>query len=303
MTSAPSGRAAGQEIKPAIVLAAFGTTEPQALEAIINIKNKVEQAFPDHETRLAFTSRIIRRVWSRRAADESFKKDHPGIPTEIYTVKSPLSTLALLAEDGPRPILVQSLHVTDGAEYRELAEVVAQLAGIKASAPARRPFPDLRLGPPALGDGGERYLTRAARALKDLVRAAEKAGAVLVLMGHGNEHLHQAVYGQLEQILRSEYRPDIFIGLVEGQPGLEEVLAGLDRLPTPPARALLAPLMVVAGDHAKNDLAGDDDDSWASVFRARGLSVETRLRGLGSDDDWADIYLEHIREALQAANK
>ena len=303
MTSNSPGRSGGQETKPAIVLAAFGTTEPSALEAIINIKTKVEQAFPDHETRLAFTSRIIRRVWNRRATDDSFKKDHPEIPAEIYTVKSPLSTLALLGEDGPRPILVQSLHVTDGAEYRELAEVVSQLAGIKASAPARRPFPDLRLGPPALGDGGERYLTRAARALNGLVRTAEAAGAALVLMGHGNEHLHQAVYGDLERKLRAAYRPDIFIGLVEGQPGLTEVLAGLDSLPTPPAKALMAPLMVVAGDHAKNDLAGDDDDSWASVFRARGLTVETRLQGLGSTDDWADIYLEHIRETFQTANK
>lgn len=302
MTNAASDRSAGRQNPPAIVLAAFGTTETQALGAILNISSRVQAAFPKGEVHLAFTSRIIRRIWAQRAADQDYRLAHPEVPSEVYEVKSPLATLALLAEDGPRPLAVQSLHVTCGAEFRELESVVEQLAGLKTATAARHPFPGLTLGVPALGDGGEKYLARAARGLKSLIEAADQAGAALVLMGHGNERLHQAVYSDLEKRLRVQYnRPDIFIGLVEGNPGLEDLLTDMDRLPESPKTVLLAPLMVVAGDHAKNDLAGDEPDSWASVFRARGLDVHTRLQGLGSDDDWADIYIEHLRKLCPAA--
>lgn len=294
MSRHSSGRR-GQAPPPAIVLAAFGTTDAEALTAITHIQSRVRAAFPDHEIRLAFTSGVIRRVWRARSGDADFRAKHPGVPPEIYAITNVLSALASLTEDGPRRILAQSLHVTDGAEYRDLKALVAALAGIETVKPSGRPFPGLTLGEPALGDGGDRYLRRAAEALAPLLRRAEESGAALALMGHGNEHLKPDVYGRLEALLRKSY-PLTFIGLVEGEPEIGAVIEALNSRPDRPEAALLAPLMVVAGDHAKNDLAGEGDDSWASIFRAGGYKVATHQEGLGSLDAWADIYVEHLRE-------
>lgn len=280
---------------PAIVLAAFGTTDEEALGALTHIRNRVQSAFPDHETVLALTSGFIRRVWRRRAGQADYRREHPNLAEETFQPLSPLSALAALQEDGPRQILVQSLHVTDGAEYRDLAAVVSQLAGIGALNPAGPPFPGLALGQPALGDGGEKYLQRAAEALADLVAEARRRSAALVLMGHGNEHFQQVVYSDLQRVLRDLYGPDIFLGLVEGGPGLSEVIAGL-KAGEPGRTVLLAPLMIVAGDHARNDLAGPEPDSWASVLGTEGYRIEVHLKGLGLNDSWADIYVEHLRE-------
>lgn len=292
---------------PAVVLAAFGTTDEVALEAIIHIRDRVRAAFPDHEIHLAFTSRIVRRVWLRRAASAEYRRAHPEVPADIYHPFSPLSVLAALQEDGPRRVLVQSLHVADGAEYRDLKAVVRQLAGIRALHSSGRPFPALALGPPALGDGGEAQLTRAAEALGPLAAEARARGAALVLMGHGHERLQQTVFGRLKKKLRQRYSPEIYLGLVEGRPGLDDILGEMARSGKErktaggamPGAVLLAPLMVVAGEHARRDLAGETPDSWASVFAARGWEVRVHLKGLGLDDAWADLYVDHLR-ALEA---
>lgn len=284
---------------PAIVLAAFGTTDEEALAALTHIKTRVEAAFPGQEIILALTSRFIRQVWRRRAGEAEYRRAHPDLPEEIFQPVNPLSALAALQEDGPRRVLVQSLHVTDGTEYRDLAAVVSQLAGITALHPAGPPFPGLKLGPPALGDGSEKYLKRAAEALAGLVAEAARREAALVLMGHGNEHFQQTVYSDLEAVLRERFGPDIFLGLVEGDPGLAEIAAGL-RAGGTGRTVLLAPLMVVAGDHARNDLAGPEADSWASVLAAEGHRIEIHLRGLGLIDSWADIYVEHLKEMSRA---
>jgi Cobalamin biosynthesis protein CbiK, Co2+ chelatase len=284
---------------PAIVLAAFGTTDEEAIGALTHIKRRVQAAFPDHETVLALTSRFIRRVWLRRALQAEYRLAHPELPEEIFRPLDPLSALAGLQQNGPRRVLVQSLHVTDGTEYRDLAAMVTQLAGITALNPAGPPFPGLALGPPALGDGSEIYLHRAAEALGELAAEARRRQAALVLMGHGNEHLQQRVYDDLAKMLRDRYDPDIHLGLVEGGPGLPEVVAGL-RAGRPGRTLLLAPLMVVAGDHARNDLAGDEPESWASILAAEGYRIEVHLQGLGLNDSWADIYVEHLRELSRA---
>ncbi|MCD8138526.1 MAG: sirohydrochlorin cobaltochelatase [Planctomycetaceae bacterium] len=282
--------------KPAIVLAAFGTTEVGAVKSILNIKNRVEAAFPDYDVRLAFTSNIIRGIWHERARDAAFQAENPGIPAEVYCVGNVLSTLARLQEDGGRLILVQSLHVTDGEEYNDLASLVATLGGYKTAKAARQPFPWIGVGEPALGvgDGQDAYLNRAAQALTPLMDKAKSANAALVLMAHGNEHLNQAVFGKLETTLRKHY-PATSIGTVEAAPLGEDVVEALRADADAPRRVLLAPMMVVAGDHTLNDMAGDDDDSWASLFRAAGFEVDCHLEGLGSNDNWADIYIEHLK--------
>ncbi len=283
--------------KPAIVLAAFGTTEVGAVDSILNIKRRVEAAFPNYDVHLAFTSNIIRAIWRQRAADADFQRDNPGIPAEVYCVRSAMATLGLLQDTGRRPILVQSLHVTDGEEYTDLENLVKTLANYDTMKPRLKPFPWIGLGQPALGleDGSEANLNRAAVAIEPLWREAQAKGAALVLMAHGNEHLNQNVFAKLETILRQKYGSTIFIGTVEAEPLGEDVVRAVQATANAPKKVLLAPLMVVAGDHAVNDMAGEDDNSWLNLFKAAGFEVNTHLVGLGSNDAWADIYVEHLK--------
>ncbi|MDR0882953.1 MAG: sirohydrochlorin cobaltochelatase [Candidatus Adiutrix sp.] len=283
--------------KPALVLAAFGTTEAEALKSILNIRDRVAAAFPGYDVHLAFTSNIIRDIWRQRAGDAAYKAAHPGIPREIYEIGNTLTVLANIQETGARLVLVQSLHITDGEEYRDLANLVNTLAGLKPLKAVLHPFPWIGLGDPALGtgDGQPQYLERAATALAPLAEKARKSGAALVLMGHGNEHLTQAVYGKFQAQLRQKYGSQIYIGTVEAPPLVDDVIAAIGQSPNKPRSVLLAPMMVVAGDHARNDMAGDEDDSWASKFKASGYEVAHHLEGLGSNDSWADIYVEHLK--------
>jgi sirohydrochlorin cobaltochelatase len=278
---------------PVIVLAAFGVSDPTALGALLNIKGRVSAAWPAAETRLAFTSRVLRGVWRRRAGQDDFRAENPSLSEDIYHIQSPLALLAKIQEEAPRPILVQSLHVAEGEEYTDLKNLVKALAGIETVRPDQRPFPNLILGPPALGSGSPDYLEPAARALKPLAERAHRANAALVLMGHGSRRLALGVYGDLEKEIRRGY-PPTYVGLVEGGP--EEILSALDK----PRPVLLAPLLTVAGEHARKDLAGPEDDSWASRFRAAGHEVEVYLEGLGASDAWADLYVENVRRGLAA---
>jgi len=130
-------------------------------------------------------------------------------------------------------------------------------------------------------------------ALAPLAEEARKKNAALVLMGHGNENLEVASYKKLEQALQKTYGPEAALGLVEGRPGFEDALKEVEL--SGGKAVLLAPLMLVAGDHAKNDMAGGDEGSWASRFKAKGYTVFTHLEGLGSNNAWADIYVAHLK--------
>ncbi|MDR3204031.1 MAG: sirohydrochlorin cobaltochelatase [Deltaproteobacteria bacterium] len=310
-SSSPASAYERPDTQPAIVLAAFGTTEVGALKSILNIRDKVKSAFPTYEVRLAFTSNIIRSIWHKRAKDDEFKKQNPNVPADIYEVKNALSVLADLQEDGARLILVQSLHITDGEEYKDLDNLVKALASYQTVKPILKPFPWIGVGEPGLGlnDGDPKEIEKAVKALSQLAHKAKSSQAALVLMGHGNEHLTQQVFSRLEQALQKAYGPDIYVGTVEAAPGAPEILEKIKKSAKAPKKALLAPLMIVAGDHALNDMAGDEPDSWASTLKNGGLEVETFLEGLGSNDSWVEIYVEHLKalapkvEAQKAKDK
>ena len=286
-------------LKPAIVLAAFGTSEVDALESILNVEKKVREAFPGYDVHLAFTSNIIRNIWHHRAKETKFKSENK-IPAEIYTITNPLTTLALLQEEGPRPIMVQSLHITNGSEFDHLKSIVDQLNGIKVLQESKKPFPSLALGESALGNGDQANLDRAAKALESLVTMAKADGSALVLMGHGNEHKDVKSYRDFAAAMNKMYGHPIFLGLVEGSPEFDDVLAELKKANV--KKVLLAPFMLVAGDHAKNDMAGDEEDSWATMLKAEGITVKTHVQGLGAIDAWADIYVERLK-ALEGSLK
>jgi len=299
LVAAPAQAYDREPQKTAIVLAAFGTTDVEALEAILNVEKKVKAAFPDHDVHLAFTSNIIRGIWHDRADDAAFKAENK-VPEELYVIGNPLTVLAQIQEAGSRDILVQSLHITNGSEFGDLKNIVTQLAGIDALQESKKPFPYLVLGDSALSSGSAAELDRAAKALAGLVEEAKRDGSALVLMGHGNEHLDVKSYRDFAAAMNKMYGHPIFLGLVEGDPGFDQVMGDLKKANV--KKVFMAPFMLVAGDHAKNDMAGEEDDSWAKQFQAAGITVRTSLKGLGTIDQWADIYVERLK-ALDEAHK
>jgi len=285
--------------KKAIVIACFGTTYPQTLIDILDIKESIQKAFPDAKVRLAFTSNIIRRIWQKRRHDPKYK----NVPEEIRYVKSPLATIADLQDEGYKTIIVQPTHLYAGEEFADLTSYIRALNQIKTIKPKYMPFHKLVLGRPILGMPGPQHdyhidLEIAAKALRDDVEFAKKRNAALVYMGHGNEFYSTGAYIELQQTMRKMY-PDvkIFIGTVEGFPTLEDVIKGL--VHTRVKRVVLKPLMIVAGDHARNDMAGDDKDSWKNRIKAKGIEVIPVIKGLGEKKSIRQILIQHIKDAAK----
>lgn len=286
--------------KHAIVLAAFGTSYPEALNSILNIKAKVEQTNPDIPVKLAFTSSIIRKKWQHRQTDVVWQKANPTVPQEVLHVKSPLATIADLQNDGYKAITVQSLHVFAGEEFEDLKSTMIGLRSIRTIKAKSLPFKTLRLGRPALGMPGDAYpytedIITAAKILKADVVEAKKANAALVYMGHGNDFFTTGAYAEMQREMQRMYNHPVFISCVEGFPNFDDLLASLKA--SGKKNIIMKPFMVVAGDHASNDMAGDEDDSWKVMLTKAGYTVTTELRGLGSVDGWANIYVRHLKDA------
>ncbi|MGL1861830.1 MAG: sirohydrochlorin cobaltochelatase [Pseudodesulfovibrio sp.] len=285
----------------AIVLAAFGTSYPQALDSILNIKTRIEKANPNTPVKLAFTSDIIRKKWHKRQNNTAWLKSNPTVPEEILFIKNPLATIADLQNAGYKDITVQSLHVFAGEEFDDLKNTMIGLRSIRTIKAKSMPFKKLRLGRPALGMPGDVYpytedIKTAAKVLTADVEHAKKTGAALVYMGHGNDYYSTSAYAEMQREMQRMYDYPVFISCVEGFPDFDDLLIGLKASGT--KKVLLKPFMVVAGDHASNDMAGDEDDSWKVMLTKAGYSVTTELRGLGSVDVWADIYIRHLKDAM-----
>lgn len=286
--------------KKAIVLAQFGTSYPAALVSIINIQKQVQKAFPDVTVKMAFTSYIIRNIWHERQNDKEFLKKNKDIPREILHIKSSLATIADLQNEGYDTIIVQPSHVFEGEEYLDLKSCVDALNAIPAIRAKHKPFKKVVLGRPLLGKKGEKYpyhedLKTAAKAVRGDVALAKKNNAALVYMGHGNECLSTGAYMEFQETLR-KINPDtpVYIGVVEGFPSHDYIVSGLVKDGI--KKVVLIPLMIVAGDHARNDMAGDEDDSWKTIIESKGIKAIPVIQGLGENPEVAKIFIQHIKD-------
>ncbi len=292
-----------QPNKKAVVLAAFGTSYPSALVSITNIQKKVQETFPNACVRVAFTSNIIRNIWHKRQNDPEFTKANSDVPKEILYVKGPLATIADLQDDGFRTIIVQPLHVFAGEEFVDLSAYVSGLNAITTLKKKFAPFEKLVISRPALGEPGIEHdyhedMEKAAKALAQDVAMAAKKNAALVYMGHGNEYFSTGIYAEFQQLMQKTYpETPVLVGTVEGFPSLDDVSARLSHGKI--KNVLLRPMMVVAGDHAGNDMAGDEEDSWKSTFKRAGIRVECDVHGLGENSDWVQLYVDHIKDAAK----
>lgn len=291
---------AGQKVeKSAIVIASFGTSYLGTLKSIESIVDDVEKAYPHTPVRLAFTSNIIRKIWHERRDDQKFRSNHPKVDQSLYNVKNVLGTIADLQNEGYRNIVVQPTHVVNGEEYQDLVSYVKGLESIKTHKEKFQPFLAIGLGKPLTGTfAPHEQIHNLAKALVADVNRAKKANATLVYMGHGNEHMTLGAYYELELVMNRMYDVPVVIGLVEGQPNLASAIAKLKVLKA--KKIVLKPLMIVAGDHANNDMAGDDDDAWKVILNKAGYKVSTVLEGLGDNPVVRKIFVAHLKEAAEA---
>lgn len=295
------------EHKNAIVLAMFGTTVEPALQGLLNIRAKMVEKYPGTPVRIAFTSNIIRKKWQHRAGDPAYIKAHPEIPSDVLHVKTPLATIADLQDQGYDTIILQPTHIAMGEEYLDLGTYVDGLMGMGTIKKAKyKPFHKVVLGRPALGTYGTVHpyaedIAVAATALASDAELAAKEKAALVYMGHGNEHFPSAgSYLELADRMRQLY-PGVVtaIGNVEGFPAIGDVMDTLKLYGV--KKVVLKPCMVVAGDHALNDMAGPEENSWKTVLEKNGFEVVSVKRGLGEQSDFADIFVQHAADAARDA--
>ena len=291
--------------KTAIILASFGTTVPSAVKSITNITDIVEKAYPETEVRLTFTSNIIRSVWKERQAEPQKWLDQ-GIPEEVLYVRNFIATVGDLLEDGYTNIVVQPTHMFFMEQSHDLNQYVNGLASIRTMKAKWNPINTIVMGRPALGMPGDKYpyhedVDAVCRTLAADAEEAKKSGAALVYMGHGNEYWSTGIYTETEKKMRQMY-PEVatFIGVVEGQPTLDDFMGRLKQSTT--KKILLKPFMIVAGDHATNDMAGPEEDSWKSILTTEGYDVKPVLLGLGSNDAFAQLFVDRIADAAKERN-
>ncbi len=257
--------------KKAVLVVSFGTSYLDTMEkTIVPIEGEIAGAMPQRLFHRAFTSGMIMK-----------KLERGGLH-----IDSVPQALEALLEQGVEDVVVQPSHIMNGDEYNKLT---AQ------AQPYVERFASFALGTPLLTTQ-EDYAATARALLADLPQM--EGDTALVFMGHGTGHYANAAYCQLEYVFHDLGRRDILIGTVEGYPTLEEVLHRLEERPQV-KKVILYPLMVVAGDHAQNDMAGEEPDSWSSQLTQGGYQVSCVLRGMG---EYAGIRRLFAQHALEAQN-
>ena len=260
-----------REMKKGILLVAFGTSEASAKVSFQNIDAKVKKAFPGVDVVWAYTSHIIRHKLAGQG--------------EI--ILSPAQALVKMMDEGYTHVAVQSLHTIPGEEYHDLTMTVN---GFKAMPGG---FDRLLLGFPLLG--AQDTVAKAVDAIFATLPKARKATEAVVLMGHGTHHPGNIYYSAMNWQLQQK-DPNIIMGTVEGYPELGDVIAWLKERKT--GKVWLMPFMSVAGDHAKNDMAGDEEDSWKSQLTKVGFSCQTVLKGTAEYDEFVDIWVGQLAKAM-----
>ncbi len=261
----------GDPTKKAILVVSFGTSYHESREKTIGaIENAISQAYPDYTVRRAFTSRMI--INKLKRCD--------GI--QVDNVKEALSRLEM---DGYGTVIVVPTHVMNGYEYEGMLSLIE---------PYKDSFPVLRVGTPLL-TSAEDYSTLAQAVVAEISEVNQLDTAV-VLIGHGTDHFANSVYAALDYRMKDMGYQNIFIGTVENYPDLDTVkrkikLHNVNKI-------VLYPLMIVAGDHANNDIAGDEEDSWKSVLEKEGYVVEYHLKGLGEYEGIRRMFVERVKATI-----
>ena len=280
-----------------LLVVSFGTSfNDSRVKDIKGIEDALQAAYPDWSVRRAFTAQIIINHVQARDGEK---------------IDNMEQALERAVANGVKNLVVQPTHLMHGAEYDEMMEMVDSY---------RDKFESVAIAEPLLGEVGsdatvinadKEAVAKAitAEAVKtagfDSLDAAAEDGTAFVFMGHGTSHTAKVSYSQMQTAMQTLGYSNVFIGTVEGEPeetACENVIEAVKAAGY--TKVVLRPLMVVAGDHANNDMAGADDDSWLSQFQASGdfASVECQIAGLGEIEDIQQRYIEHTKAAIDSLN-
>ena len=278
-----------------LLVVSFGTSyNDSRVNDIKSIEDALQEAYPDWSVRRAFTAQIIINHIQARDGEK---------------IDNMTQALERAVDNGVKNLVVQPTHLMHGAEYDEMCAAIDEY---------RDNFDSVSIAEPLLGEVGSdasvinadkeavaKAVTAAAVEASgfDSLEAAKEAGAAFVLLGHGTAHVARVSYSQMSTQMQQLGYENVFIGTVEGEPEetacesvIEEVrAAGYTTV-------ILRPLMVVAGDHANNDMAGSDDDSWKPMFEDAGFTVDCQIAGLGGIADIQALYIAHTQAAIDSLN-
>ena len=277
-----------------LLVVSFGTSFNDSRVADIKgIEDALQAAYPDWSVRRAFTAQIIINHIQARDGEK---------------IDNMTQALDRAVANGVKNLVVQPTHLMHGAEYDEMCEAIEAY---------KDQFESVSIAEPMLGEVGSdatvinadkeavaKAITAAAvsEAGFESLEAAKDAGTAFVFMGHGTAHVAKVTYSQMQTQMQNLGYENVFIGTVEGEPEETSAEAVIEAVKAAGYTNVLRPLMVVAGDHANNDMAGSDDDSWKTVFEAAGFTVDCQIHGLGEIADVQALYVAHTKAAIDALN-
>ena len=278
-----------------LLVVSFGTSFNDSRVADIKgIEDALQAAYPDWSVRRAFTAQIIINHIQARDGEK---------------IDNMTQALDRAVANGVKNLVVQPTHLMHGAEYDEMCEAIEAY---------KDQFESVSIAEPMLGEVGSdatainadkeavaKAITAAAvsEAGFESLEAAKDAGTAFVFMGHGTAHVAKVTYSQMQAQMQNLGYENVFIGTVEGEPEETSAEAVIEAVKAAGyTNVVLRPLMVVAGDHANNDMAGSDDDSWKTVFEAAGFTVDCQIHGLGEIADVQALYVAHTKAAIDALN-
>jgi sirohydrochlorin cobaltochelatase len=276
-----------------LLVVSFGTSFNDSRVADIkSVEDALQEANPDWSVRRAFTAQIIINHIQARDGEKIDNMDQ---------------ALERAVANGVKQLVVQPTHLMHGAEYDEMCAAIDKV---------RDQFDSVEIAEPLLGEVGDdatvinadkEAVAKAvvAAALEEsgyeTTAAAKDAGVAYVLMGHGTAHVAKVTYSQMATQMAELGYENVFVGTVEGEPEETSCEAVIEAVKDAGyTTVVLRPLMVVAGDHANNDMAGADDDSWKTMFEAAGFTVNCQISGLGRIADVQALYVAHTKAAIDA---
>ncbi len=259
-----------------LLAVSFGTSYNDSRRISIGaVEEALEKAIPDYSLRRAFTSQIIiDRVKSR----DGVAIDNVG------------EALERAVKNGVKRLVIQPTHLMNGLEYTDLVNEAAEYTDV---------FEAIAVGAPLLTSDED--FKAVIRAITESTAEYDNADTAVCFMGHGTEAESNQVYAKMQDMLAEEGFENYFVGTVEAEPDVQAVLKAVQAGEY--KKVVLAPLMIVAGDHAANDMAGDDEDSWKSVFEGAGYEVTCLIRGLGELEGIRQIFVAHARAAISSLER
>lgn len=288
----------GPSMKVAVLLVAFGSTVPEAQKSLLEVEARLKQRHPHWSVHWAFTAGFVRRKCA--AAGQTFH--------------APEEALDLMREQNYDAIVVQSLHVIAGLEFHRLKDVVESKAlewardpegpsqkspSSAASTSSRCSTPILSLGQPLLSSSED--LERACRAMLNTIPSSRRPEDVVVFMGHGTPHVSGEIYKDVDARLKA-LDAKVRLATVEESPSFEDLWPELMESVQAVSGAVvyLIPFLLVAGDHALNDMLGDREHSWKRLLNREGIEVVGKAEGLAKVPEVVDIWLDHLDAAISA---